>query len=51
MHLLESGVPLVYIRDFLGHTDYRTTEIYAKVSVEEKRKAQNNKNKSLTQSF
>lgn len=41
MHLLESGVPLVYIRDFLGHTDYRTTEIYAKVSVEEKRKALN----------
>ena len=41
MHLLESGVPLVYIRDFLGHADYRTTEIYAKISVEEKRKALN----------
>lgn len=30
MHLLEAGVNLVYIRDFLGHTSVLTTEIYAK---------------------
>lgn len=30
MHLLENGVNLIYIRDFLGHTSVTTTEIYAK---------------------
>lgn len=30
MHLLEAGVNLVYIRDFLGHTSVMTTEIYAR---------------------
>lgn len=30
MHLLEAGVNLVYIRDFLGHTSVVTTEIYAR---------------------
>lgn len=29
MHLLESGVNLIYIRDFLGHSSVITTEIYA----------------------
>jgi len=42
IHLLEAGVPMVHIKDILGHSDLRTTEIYAKVSVEEKRKALNN---------
>lgn len=28
MHLLEGGVNLIYIRDFLGHTSVVTTEIY-----------------------
>ena len=28
MHLLQSGVNLVYIRDLLGHSDISTTEIY-----------------------
>jgi hypothetical protein len=32
-------VPLIYIRDILGHVSVITTEIYAKVDVEEKRKA------------
>ena len=32
MHLLESGVNLIYIRDFLGHTSIVTTEIYAKTN-------------------
>jgi site-specific recombinase XerD len=39
VHLLRSGVPLIYIRDFLGHVSITTTEIYAKVDAEQKRKA------------
>ena len=39
IHLLRSGVPPIYIRDILGHASVITTEIYAKVDVEEKRKA------------
>lgn len=39
MHLLQAGVNLIYIRDFLGHVDIRTTEIYAKADTETKRKA------------
>ncbi|OGQ89102.1 MAG: integrase [Deltaproteobacteria bacterium RIFOXYC2_FULL_48_10] len=39
MHLLQSGVNLIYIRDFLGHTSVTTTEIYAKSNPEIKRKA------------
>ncbi len=32
MHLLEAGVNLIYIRDFLGHSLISTTEIYAKTN-------------------
>ena len=39
MHLLESGVPLEIIRDFLGHVDVKTTEIYARANLEMKQKA------------
>lgn len=39
MTLLRAGVNLIYIRDFLGHTDVKTTEIYAKTDTELKRKA------------
>ena len=39
IHLLESGVKLIYIRDLLGHEDITTTEIYAKVNSEVKRRA------------
>lgn len=42
MHMLEAGIPLVYIRDILGHENVTTTEIYAKVNVETKRKALEN---------
>lgn len=38
MHLLESGVNYIYIRDFLGHSNIKTTEIYARISVEQKKK-------------
>jgi len=39
MHLLQAGVNLIYIRDFLGHADIKTTEIYATADTETKRKA------------
>ena len=39
MHLLQAGVNLIYIRDFLGHVDCATTEIYARADSEMKRKA------------
>jgi site-specific recombinase XerD len=39
MHLLQSGVNLVYIRDLLGHANIQTTEIYAKADSSMKRKA------------
>lgn len=39
MHLLESGVNLIYIRDFLGHSSVTTTEVYARASTKAKREA------------
>ena len=42
VHLLQAGVNLIYIRDFLGHTDIKTTEIYARADTELKRKALEN---------
>ena len=39
MHLYDSGVPLPYIRDILGHVDLSTTETYARASTEAKRRA------------
>ena len=38
MHLLEAGVNLIYIRDFLGHSSIITTEVYAKTNPDIKRK-------------
>jgi integrase/recombinase XerD len=39
MHLLQAGVNLIYIRDFLGHVDIKTTETYARADTETKRTA------------
>jgi len=39
MHLLRANVDLNYIRDFLGHVNIETTEVYAKADAEMKRKA------------
>jgi len=39
MHLLQANVSLVYIRDLLGHTDIKTTEMYARADTEMKRLA------------
>lgn len=38
-HLLQAGVNLIYIRDFLGHVDISSTQIYARADAETKRKA------------
>jgi len=39
MHLLQSGISLEMIRDFLGHVDVKTTQIYARANLEMKRNA------------
>ena len=39
MHLLQSGVNLVYIRDVLGHSNIQTTEVYARADTQMKRSA------------
>lgn len=39
MHLLQSGVNLVYIRDILGHCSIQTTEVYARADSKQKREA------------
>lgn len=39
MHMLQAGVPLIYIRDFLGHEEISTTEVYAKCDGKMKREA------------
>jgi len=39
MHLLQAGIPLVIIRDFLGHADITTSEIYARADLDMKRRA------------
>jgi integrase/recombinase XerD len=41
MHLLQSGVPLVTIKDILGHADVKSTEIYVQIDLEMKRAALN----------
>lgn len=39
MHLVQAGVSLEIIRDFLGHQDAATTQIYARANIEMQRKA------------
>lgn len=39
MHLLQADVNLIYIRDLLGHTNVKTTEIYARADSTAKRNA------------
>lgn len=40
-HLVEANVPLIYIRDLLGHEHVSTTEIYAKVNIKTKNQVLN----------
>lgn len=37
MHLLQADVPLIYIRDLLGHESVTTTETYARIDSKKKR--------------
>lgn len=39
MHMLQAGINLIYIRDYLGHASVTSTEIYARADSEMKRKA------------
>jgi integrase/recombinase XerD len=39
MHLLQSDVPIITIKDVLGHADVKSTEVYVQTDVEAKRKA------------
>ena len=39
MHLVQAGVNIIYIRDFLDHTNIRATEIYARADGKMKRAA------------
>lgn len=39
MHLLQAGVNLVYVRDYLGHVSIKTTEIYARADSKLKRES------------
>jgi site-specific recombinase XerD len=38
MHMYQAGVDLISIRDILGHIDIATTDLYARIDVEAKRK-------------
>lgn len=48
MHLLLSGVNLVWIRDLLGHASIQTTEVYARADSKQKREAIEKASESLT---
>lgn len=39
MHLLQANVPLVTIKDFLGHADVKSTEVYVQIDLAMKRDA------------
>ena len=39
MHMIQADINPIFIRDFLGHSDLKTTAIYSKTSTETKRKA------------
>ena len=53
MHLLESGVNLIYIRDILGHSSVTTTEIYAKTNpkIKEQQILQHSQNLQIKQRY
>ena len=53
MHLLESGINLIYIRDILGHTSVVTTEIYAKTNaiIKEKQIREHSKNLQVKERY
>ena len=38
-HLLQAGMNIIYVSDFLGHSSVKTTETYVRMDSEQKRKA------------
>jgi len=38
-HLLQAGMNIIYVRDFLGHSSVKTTDTYVRMDSEQKRKA------------
>jgi len=50
IHLLESGINLIIIRDFLGHTSVSTTQVYLRVNNQAKREAITHAYPSLVES-
>ena len=46
VHMVRAGINLIYIRDFLGHVDCCTTEIYARIDTETKRNVLNDTKRS-----
>ena len=48
MHLTEADVNPIFIRDFLGHTDLKVTEIYSKTSIKMKKAALDKMNPGKT---
>lgn len=48
MHLLQADVPLIYIRDLLGHESVTTTEIYARIDSKKKREVLERAYKPIT---
>jgi site-specific recombinase XerD len=49
VHLLQAGIPLIYIRDILGHVSVKTTEVYARVLSKQKEDALEKANQHLAQ--
>jgi site-specific recombinase XerD len=49
IHLLQAGIPLIYIRDILGHVSVKTTEVYARVLSKQKEDALEKANQHLAQ--
>lgn len=47
MHMVEAGINLIYIRDYLGHESIETTQVYARANPEAKRKAIQQMGKNL----
>ena len=48
MHLMQSGINLVWIRDILGHATIQTTEIYARTDSKQRREAIEKASECLT---
>lgn len=50
MHMVEAGINLIYIRDFLGHESIDTTQVYAKANPEVRRNAINKMSEKVSAS-